>query len=559
MKTKKALTFIAVMGFVSFAFSLLIAGSEFNYSEYSTWAVRFTLTDSLVIGVVELVGLSLVYFLIDWNERTTKLKLNLIELKELLVTVLPIAFLLELPNFMHGISEIDEGIHALAGYFFMKILSSMPHISQALQYLVSHHKGVFAAAFLKFPPVYSVGSGLFYAFGVNPITSRLFPFACGVGISIVVYYTCKLYGVRKEILKLTPLFAYFLPAVYYWSGRPMLDIPLTFFLTLSMYQLLRTLRSPSYDNWLLLSIPLALGFLTKYDVGIIGAPIAIIVLWHGYKTGMFRAIRQASVTLLGFLLLVFPWSYLALYKVPYFTFFWSKGLQGAETSFLMHYPQPVGLAFDIGFACIPLLLAIYLDAKNRTKFDRMTPLTLGIGWLVLYMLMVNVPAVRYVLFAVIPLTVYLLKVLSDNYKPQFHKLLVVVTVLNALLAFTVLFGVVHLPSEKYIASYAWSARFEEPWSEIAQFAGTYTDGNILCDMPSQLQYYLVQGGLYGERTVFTQDSTEEPYYDTVLVKARENDVRLLITLREEPVGPAFKHLRTFEGAPYSYRVYEFTG
>ncbi len=123
--------------------------------------------------------------------------------------------------------------------------------------------------FLEKPPLYFWLTALFfYVFGIGEFGARLFPALCGIGTLAVVYVFAWRYLSRESAF----ICAILLMAVNdFWefSSRAMLDMPTTFFVTLSLFFFCQSLQLSKTLHYLLYGAAFSLAILTKSAVGLI--------------------------------------------------------------------------------------------------------------------------------------------------------------------------------------------------------------------------------------------------------------------------------------------------
>src|SRR5882672_2534390 len=126
--------------------------------------------------------------------------------------------------------------------------------------------------FLNKPPLYYwITAALFKLLGIGEYSARFFPAVCGIGLLAVVYFLARRFSERHALV--APLLLLTVADFWEFSGRAMLDIPVTFFVTLALGLFWMAQQQSSRGLYLLYGVAVAMGVLTKRAVGLI--PVAV--------------------------------------------------------------------------------------------------------------------------------------------------------------------------------------------------------------------------------------------------------------------------------------------
>jgi len=195
-------------------------------------------------------------------------------------------------------------------------------IAQAMNesgnYVTPHIKNT---VYLEKPPLVSwVTAGFFKIFGENDFSARLFAALCAWGCILLVYSIGRHF--RDERTGLYAAAILTVSCLHFVLGRiNILDMPLTFFICLSIWVGYLALKERKKYLFYLLYFVCALTFLTKGLIGVV-FPFAILIIWL-IGTGQWRNILQlfSPVGILIFLAVVCPWIVLAQKENPDFLWF----------------------------------------------------------------------------------------------------------------------------------------------------------------------------------------------------------------------------------------------
>lgn len=194
--------------------------------------------------------------------------------------------------------EWDEGIYALVS---KNILVTGDWLTFTWQH---------GFPWFEKPPLYMwLTAPLIKILGTTSLAPRIWPSLFGLGTIITVY--C--FG-RKMFNETVGLMAGLILAsttgFLYYSRLAMLDVPVTFFVTLALYFFWRARETQRARFWTLFGITSALGVLTKGVVGMF--PIAIAAIFLVSEVILDRSFKRYSIknialSALSFLLFALPW------------------------------------------------------------------------------------------------------------------------------------------------------------------------------------------------------------------------------------------------------------
>jgi 4-amino-4-deoxy-L-arabinose transferase-like glycosyltransferase len=133
------------------------------------------------------------------------------------------------------------------------------------------------ATFLEKPPVYFwIAAALFRTLGVNELAARLFPAGCAVVLIGLIYLFATVNAPRMGFI--APLLVLTIAEFWEYSGRAMLDIPVTLFVSSALiaFWIAQETSTRCLYYWLY-GMATALAILTKSVVGLI--PILVTALY----------------------------------------------------------------------------------------------------------------------------------------------------------------------------------------------------------------------------------------------------------------------------------------
>jgi len=130
--------------------------------------------------------------------------------------------------------------------------------------------------------------------GTSQLAGRVVTAVFTLGTGWLTYLIgCRLFNRQTALLGALLLFSF--PLVFRLGAAAMVEMPLTFFFTLTVWLTLRVVERPSWDRWLLVGLAAAAGFLTKYTMVFILPLLVGIVAVRGTKK---QTVRLAGVGLL---------------------------------------------------------------------------------------------------------------------------------------------------------------------------------------------------------------------------------------------------------------------
>lgn len=530
-------------------------GKAFTYTgfEGTAYSVSLGWADMLLVLVVEA---ACILFILKYAnlEEAGGFKIPALLV---FVPLLVIGGLTEIPNFQKQFTHLDEGVHAMGGWFAGRLMASPLSLPATLDSLRAQFPSVFENALLRYPPVYNLGSGVFFLLlGSRGIAARLFPFLCGIVLAMAFGELCKLYGVGEKMARLAPYLLFFFPAVYYWSGRPIIDIIMVLLLTLCWLFFKRGLTDGSDRHWLLAGACFGIGFLTKYEFALI-LPLFAVLLWKNWRKDLPRGILLAAAPAAA---LAFPWAWLSLIKIGYLKAIYVNPSQAA-----MFHPfaslEPAVLAGK-AFAWIPQMLfgvaafvaALAVDRRRNKKISRLEPALFALFWLLVWVFLMGSPDSRHTYFVLVPIGLYSLMVLD---KVKWGRALVAgVIVANLVFSVVAMAGLVPFPGG---ASFAGLAERDNKWDDVAEFVAGQTEGNVMTSLPSSLAFAMLEQGSLGDRTIYDVNWGMPGFTDTLAEDCRSRGVEILLMHRtEEKLQPKedFALLREYAGDEFQIKVYK---
>jgi 4-amino-4-deoxy-L-arabinose transferase-like glycosyltransferase len=181
-------------------------------------------------------------------------------------------------------------------------------MNQSGNYITPHIKNVI---YLEKPPLVSWATGMsFKVFGENDFSARLFAALCAWGCILLAYFIGRHFRDEKTGLYAAMLLT--ISAFPFVLGHiNILDMPLTFFVSLSIWLGYLALQKQKKYLFYLFYFTCALGFLTKGVIGVV-FPFGILVIWLVW-TGKGRQIWKlfSPIGILLFLIVVCPWLIMA--------------------------------------------------------------------------------------------------------------------------------------------------------------------------------------------------------------------------------------------------------
>jgi 4-amino-4-deoxy-L-arabinose transferase-like glycosyltransferase len=147
-----------------------------------------------------------------------------------------------------------------------------------------------------------ITSILFSTFGISDTLARIVPIVFGVLTIIFVYFIAKMLF-DKRVATAAAIVITILPYHIIVSREVLIDVPLSFFFTLTLYFLIRYMKNPSGVHWLyLIGVTSGLSFLSK-EVGIFALICSVVSLFFVRRF----TIKTVAVVVSSFILVVSPY------------------------------------------------------------------------------------------------------------------------------------------------------------------------------------------------------------------------------------------------------------
>jgi len=233
------------------------------------------------------------------------MKITLI--KKFLISFLIIYFVLLIQNLPRGAAE-DEGAHAMDSFFyytFFKDFIRNPNIIFNLENYVYRFYVYYPALYIiYYPPLFGVLSAfLFFIFGVNLFVTRLVSMIFSILCLICLYYLGKeLYNRKVAIFSVVTLA--FAPYFFIYSRLAMLDVPLLFFILLSILLFYKAVEKNKRKYFYYLGVVMGIGFLIKYTIVLLGVPFLVYLI---YKKNLKKNLNPLIIASFLFLLISAPY------------------------------------------------------------------------------------------------------------------------------------------------------------------------------------------------------------------------------------------------------------
>lgn len=176
--------------------------------------------------------------------------------------------------------------------------------------------------YLEKPPLVSwINSFAFRIMGENDFAARFFPALCAWGCVLLTFFIGRHFRDEKTGLYAAAILT--VSCFHFFLGRlNILDMPLTFFVCLSIWLGYLALKKPAQKYlFYLFYFVCALTFLTKGLIGVV-FPFAILIIWLFWVGRWRNAVLMFSpVGILIFIVVVSPWLILAHLENPDFLWF----------------------------------------------------------------------------------------------------------------------------------------------------------------------------------------------------------------------------------------------
>lgn len=526
----RLLAFLLLPGLAALIILSALNGTSFEFSHFYSYSIAFSSTDVFLFFAVFAILASAAAFL-SKGAKSLKVRFNLRlpRSKMAIAAVLGVILLLlvQIPNMTAPAHGIDEGGHALAGYFILESVKSAAHPSQlvgALNGFMDKYGGYFPNFVLHYPPIPSIVFALSYViFGMSNISAALPSFVAGLVLAFLLYHLLLDIGIKKDIAIYFPFLAVSLTGLFYLMGRPLTDVIMYAFIMLSWIQMRRAMRSNNTTDWMLFGVFQGFGILSKFEFGIAMAAFFLIVAAKYYKTGLKNALKNLLISYSVTLLLIFPWFFLALIKVPYLRAMWLPHTPiimdllpalGYDIPYQFVCQTPVehfivtlaGILEDFKFILLLLPVGIYGLVRKKGKILKggaldnpiFEPLLFLLVYFSVFFLTVrcNVPR------AVIPMEIALLvllaigidRILSKGDSKIIRILLVLVICLNLLYCFGVVADFVVSPIQTYHEAVIAQALLSYEWEQATDYVVENYDGDIVVDIGEPVAFYLIMNG-----------------------------------------------------------------
>jgi 4-amino-4-deoxy-L-arabinose transferase-like glycosyltransferase len=214
--------------------------------------------------------------------------------------------------------EWDEGIYALVA---KNILATGDWLTFTWQH---------GFPWFEKPPLYFwLTAPLIKILGTTSLAPRIWPALFGLGSVLATYFLGrKMFGERVGLV--AGLILASTTGFLYYARSAMLDVPVTFFMTLSLYFFWRGRETQESKYWALFGIATALGTLTKGVVGMF--PFAIAAIYAFIEILLDRSFKRYSLKNI----LLFSIFYL-LSSVPWHLVMYQKHGQAFLENYLLYH------------------------------------------------------------------------------------------------------------------------------------------------------------------------------------------------------------------------------
>lgn len=199
-------------------------------------------------------------------------------------------------------SNLDKG--SLADWDEATRAQTAKNILQDQDWFALHPKATaYENIWFHKPPLYLWILAVFYKIlGVTTFASRAPSALFGIGCVYVIYMLGKEL-VNERTGFIASLILLTSPQFINKSRMAMLDVPVTFFISVSLLFFLLSRRNRRYLPFF--AVSLALGFMTKQVVGLV--PIAILSIYALLTKDFKVSRRNCAISIIIFLVLVAPW------------------------------------------------------------------------------------------------------------------------------------------------------------------------------------------------------------------------------------------------------------
>ena len=431
------------------------------------------------------------------------MKNMLVKTKLFLLTFIIFYFILLLFLAKYTSIEFDETTHSLLAVFYKDLVKySISHLNfkemydYGVSYLVYYPK-----LSIYYPPLTHLTISLFFElFSPSFLVARL------VIILFSISFMLLIFQISKFILKneKTALLSVFLfassPISVYLSRGVYLDLPLAFFFTLSIFLYLLALKKKEKKYYMLASLALALGFLTKWFI-VLALPIIFLYTLLEHK----KYLKTVLLSFIFFGVLISPYLFL-IFKLNTFSLQYKSaiplGTRGMPkvTSIAnwLHYPYLTNKLYFVFPLSVLLLISIYAYWKYKKPYWKLL-----LTWiLILYFSLSLFPNKdpKYFFLIITPFCLILANFLQEYIKKN-GKVFVLTVGALLFLNFLVSFNII--PFYKVESLYGKPPcvlQFYKTYGkEISEFilshqAPTYFASETSRALPSEVMFYLAGKG-----------------------------------------------------------------
>jgi 4-amino-4-deoxy-L-arabinose transferase-like glycosyltransferase len=224
-------------------------------------------------------------------------------------------------------------------------------------------------SFLEKPPLqFWITAGLFRIFGISEHSARLFPIFCGMStVLVIMLFARRFLSWQASCIAGLALLSF--PAFYEYSTKAMLDIPLSFLISLSLLFFHKALEGRRSYFWLY-GLALGLAVLTKSVVGFV--PLIAGLIFLLLKRPGKEIWRYFLEAILVSLIIIVPWHLYSwihhgnLFLREYFLYHVVQRMMGAigyqEGHSIWSYFVEIGRSNPLGLLVLPAIVAIAIRA-----------------------------------------------------------------------------------------------------------------------------------------------------------------------------------------------------
>jgi len=464
---------------------------------------------------------------------------------------------------------VDEGTHSLLGVFYSDLIKySISHLSfkqvydYAYAYLIYYPK-----ISVYYPPLVHLTIVLFFSlFGKSIFSARL----VSIFFSILFTYLTYRFSIFLYKDKITAILTTFIfisiPWFIYLSRGVYLDLPMSFFFTLTMFLYLIGFKKNDKKYFIFSSIIAALGFFTKWQL-ILVFPILFL---YSILTGgeVKRKIKYFLIFSIIFSVVITPYVLVMIKLGLFFLAFTSpvgtiEGYIGTSPSFTtingwLYYPIELGLGYFIFPLCILTLIGIIYLIKDK-KVDKIFILL----WiLVVYCFFTFLPnkQVRFLLPIAFPLSFITARYCILLVK-KFGKVVSIVIIL--LIIFNIYSAFFNfIPNGRNLISFEKTIE-EEVGNFLIENKGSYFMASETINLyPSNLMFYLAKNDNFikGVRTCALKNKTVDEMNKTLnelgvkwIVHETNTDKSIVNSLEQKNIISFFRKINDI--TIYEYKFY----